>query len=505
MDFAQLVIDIILFLVYSFGFILVMVYVFRFWMLYVNQKFLNKMNQDTIMLEILLPREIFKSPMAFELVATAFTQGGGVGNAFNRIWQGALPVQFSLEIASLEGVVHFYIRTHKKFKPLIESNIYAQYPGIEVVEVEDYTLKFPRHHHLSPDTSMWGNSFNLKEEFIVQKKDDTATPPVKEVKMPGDYLTIRTYIDMGLDKDPKEEFKNDPLSQVIEFLGSLGKGQYAGFQILLQDASNFDDKKFPATYVNPVDHKHLKLEEVAKMRIDQIRKKTIKAGTLVEDDYGGPKWIDGPEKDAEGKPIKVQAKYLKDKVTDIPEMQLTPELKDEIEEIHRKLSKPILRCVARVIYVTKNANFNPGHINNCISLLKPFSYTGFNTFGGKTFADPYGYPWQDTRKRRKPWRREEIFDAYIEREGFHLHTGVLDLGTWGDLFFFPYPGYVRRTAHMILESLLHPFSHPPTNEVFSLNIEELATLYHFPGRTAATPSLPRIDSVKGVAPTNLPQ
>ena len=39
---------------------------------------------------------------------------------------------------------------------------------------------------------------------------------------------------------------------------------------------------------------------------------------------------------------------------------------------------------------------------------------------------------------------------------------------------------------------------------FILNLEELATLYHFPGEVAATPTLPRIDSTKSSSPSNLP-
>jgi hypothetical protein len=39
---------------------------------------------------------------------------------------------------------------------------------------------------------------------------------------------------------------------------------------------------------------------------------------------------------------------------------------------------------------------------------------------------------------------------------------------------------------------------------FILNTEELATLYHFPGQVAATPSFKRISSTKAEAPTNLP-
>jgi hypothetical protein len=62
----------------------------------------------------------------------------------------------------------------------------------------------------------------------------------------------------------------------------------------------------------------------------------------------------------------------------------------------------------------------------------------------------------------------------------------------------------RKKWRMLYEALFYPFDHPHP-EVISLNLEELATLWHFPGAVAGTPTLPRIDSTKGVAPVNLPQ
>jgi hypothetical protein len=56
----------------------------------------------------------------------------------------------------------------------------------------------------------------------------------------------------------------------------------------------------------------------------------------------------------------------------------------------------------------------------------------------------------------------------------------------------------------IHEVLFHPFTEMSLNG-FILNTEELATLYHFPGEVAATPGIPRIDSVKGSAPANVPK
>ncbi len=45
----------------------------------------------------------------------------------------------SLEIASIKNVIYFFIWTPHKYKNVIESQIYAQYPDVEIEEVEDYT------------------------------------------------------------------------------------------------------------------------------------------------------------------------------------------------------------------------------------------------------------------------------------------------------------------------------------------------------------------------------
>jgi hypothetical protein len=37
-----------------------------------------------------------------------------------------------------------------------------------------------------------------------------------------------------------------------------------------------------------------------------------------------------------------------------------------------------------------------------------------------------------------------------------------------------------------------------------LNTEELATIFHFPGQVAGTPTLERVPSKKAEAPSNLP-
>lgn len=455
------------------------------------------------MLEIKLPREIFKSPFATETALASLLQSGGIGNKYAKYFRGALPAYSSLEIASLEGVIHFYIRIQKKFRPLVEANFYAQYPGIEIVEADDYT-KLIRYHHLAKDVSVWGANYKTKESW--KPTDPSTGKPYgtgdKPYTMRADFLPIKTYTDYGLDKDPKEEFKIDPITPLLEVMGAMGKGEYFWYQLLVQDESVYDGKKMPKFYVNEKTHKHMSLAEMAAERKKQIRTSHyVMKGSTSVNEFGVTTKVDGAP-DAEGKPTKVDARYLETKAVGKKEMELTQDEKDQLEAINIKLSKPLALVVMRVLYVTKKENFNGAHINNIISLPKPFN--GINSFFPKP-TDPYDFPWQNFMGQRVPWRGEEKFEAYVEREGFFQHVKEREsLDKWEDGIFWAGSIKSRKLFRMIYEAVLYPFDHAEADDAFVLNLEELATLWHLPGAVAATPTLPRIDSNKGVAPVNLP-
>lgn len=505
----QFLIDVILTLFYLAAFLVVCAWAWRFWKMYINQKWLNQYQKDCVLLEIKLPREIFKSPLAMELALTALLQSSGTGTWYERNVKGQLINFFSLEIASLEGVIHFYIRGHKKFRSLIETNLYAQYPGIEITQADDYTAMI-RYTHLSKDTEMWGLEFPLGKSWKpTDKSGDKYMYKGEEVTMPADYLPIKTYVDYGLDKDPKEEFKTDPITPLLEFLGSLGKGQYAWYQILTQDESRYNNKTWPASFLNKKTHEHMTLAEMASARKKQIRTANhIKPGDIVYDEYGNVKTRQ--IKDAEGNvtgEVPVTYNFKEAKAVSKPEIGLTAEEKEELEQINRKVSKPILRVIIRLIYISKIENQNGLLIPTTLAIMRPFSHSGNvigNVFGLRT-VDPYDYPWQNTMKKRIPWRKEEMYEAYVEREGFFPHIEQREsLDKSEDLFFWPYSMAARKKFRMIFEALRHPFDHPHAT-VSCLNLEELATIWHFPGAVAGTPTLPRIDSTKGIAPVNLPQ
>jgi hypothetical protein len=430
-------------------------------------------------------------------------QGGGIADKYARNFRGNLPIYSSLEIASIEGVIHFYVRVQRKLRALIEANFYAQYPGIEIVEADDYTSKI-RYHHLSKDVSMWGAGFPLSKTWNPINEETGKPYEIKgeAVSMPADFLPLKTYVDYGLDKETKEEFKIDPLATLLEMMGGLGKGEHMWYQIILQDEGGvYNGKKFPKFYVNEATHKHISLSDMADTFKKQARiAKYILKGDKVEDDYGELKKI--TKKLADGTEITEDVTYKKAKIVGKKETDLTMEEKANLEAVNKKLSKPIMLGLIRLIYVAKKENFNGQQIQNILAFGKPFA--GVNSLGLST-SDPYSYPWQNFRGRRTPWRGEEMFEAYVEREAFFPHIKPRSaLDRWEDSFFWTSTMKQRKLFRMMYESIFHPFDHPHPEGVSAFNLEEIATLWHLPGSVVATPTLPRIDSAKGVAPANLP-
>src|SRR3990167_8065022 len=155
----------------------------KLWVHYIRQDFISGI--DYVLLEIIPPRDVERNPKAMELFITNALYHWSMKGGKESYWQGAVWFWFSLELVSIEGQVHFYIRTPSRIKGLIETQMYAQYPQAQVKVVEDYTLAVP---DITPESDWngWGCEFGL---------------------LKPEAFPIKTYIDFGLDKDPKEEYK----------------------------------------------------------------------------------------------------------------------------------------------------------------------------------------------------------------------------------------------------------------------------------------------------------
>ncbi len=374
---------------------IVLVYVAqKLWLDYVRLDFVHK-SFEFVLLEVKLPRTIDKTPMAMELVLQAFHQAG-TGNWYERWWQGKVKPWFSFEIVSIEGNVKFLIRTPSKFKKLIESHIYAQYPDIEVVEVQDYVSLAPYLHEKN-EWSLWGCEFAL-------------TKP--------DPFPIKTYVDYGLDKaGTKEEFKSDPITSIIEFLGSIGRGQQIWMQILVQ--ANGARYATPGSWFGKHDWK-----DEGKRLVKDLQAKS-----------GG---------DAAAKPSKSDT--------------------EAIAAIERSLSKIGFDCGIRTLYLAHKEHYDPANIAGITGAFRQYSSQTLNGFRPANTTG-FDYPWEDYNNYRLNKKKKKIFDAYVRRSYFYA-----------------------------------PYKRKP----FVLNSEELATIYHFPGGVAETPTFTRIESRKGEPPANLP-
>jgi hypothetical protein len=109
------------------------------WVRHRNAEWISELKWKLI--EIRVPKDIFKSPRAMEVaLGNALSQTGGISTRYKKYWQGRVLFWFSLEIISTEGDIRFLIRTPENFLNIIKSQIYAQYPQAEIVEVSDYTL-----------------------------------------------------------------------------------------------------------------------------------------------------------------------------------------------------------------------------------------------------------------------------------------------------------------------------------------------------------------------------
>ena len=319
--------------------------------------------QTYVILEIKLPREIFKSPKAMEFCIAGMWQIGLEKNWYEKYWKGQVRSSFSLEIVSIDGAVHFFIWTRKGHKNQIEANLYSQYPGIEIFEVPDYTIPFTYDPEVS---ALWASEFKL-------------TKP--------DAFPIKTYIDYGMEKDPKEEYKIDPMTPFIEFIGSLPSENKVWFQIIIR-AHKAEDKD-PKGGGKLIDKKWAKNAE------EEIDKIITKA-----------KGEKGPD----------------DKIVPGTGRQLTEVEKETVSALGRSVSKPGFDVGMRLIYTAPKDAFVITNLAGIIGGITHFNshLNGFAPTNGS--EERYKNPimaWIKRSEKTRNKERQNLLDAYKRRAYFY--------------------------------------------------------------------------------------
>lgn len=371
------------------------------WMEMVGKKF--EINQGRTIFEIKLPAEVFKSPEAMEFVFTQIYNKASPDNLMETYLDGKRPLPYTFELVSRGGDVHFYATIPNKFIYGFTDNMYAQYPGVELIkQTVDYAAELP--HDLK------GVSFM---SFHFNKKKDQEFP-------------IKTYIDYGMDRLPKEEEKVDPMTPMLETLAGIRPDQQLWYQFIC------------------VAH----------------REKTFKNGQLHFHDT----W----EKDVDDKINEILDRDEKKKANVELEgmVRLTTTEKDMVDAMGRNRGKVAFEFVCRVVYVGKgDGNYDGGLYSRMIRSLAQTEIAGRNGIGMKWRTDfNYMFISDPFRKIVPALKRQELKEYKLRK-------------------LFPKTGSMTKKI---------------------MTAEEMATIFHIPGRVALTPTLNRVPSTRGEAPSNLP-
>src|SRR5680860_1768323 len=179
------------------------------WVNYIQEKYFRGIKWH--ILKIKISKESERRPKTMdEFFAAIYSVNDVVIDTLYDIFiSGMLDAWFSFEIVSIEGDIHFYIRTPDKNIEMIEAQIYAQYPDAEIKEVEDYVTDIPDDIP-SKDYELWGTDMTLGRE---------------------DAYPLRTYKDY---EDTASGEFIDPISNIIEGLSKLVKGEQIWMQILIR-------------------------------------------------------------------------------------------------------------------------------------------------------------------------------------------------------------------------------------------------------------------------------
>lgn len=183
--------------------------------------------------------------------------------------------------------------------------------------------------------------------------------------------------------------------------------------------------------------------------------------------FSKPDWKEGVKKEIK-KIIEEDAIIKSEKGKPASMFNLTKAQSETIDAIERNAAKLPFDAMFRMVYVAPK-EISVGRTVGIIGAMRQFgSQTLLNSIRPHKFIPGIIYPWEDFLDIKRRYRQRTLLEAYKRRSVFNV-------------------------------PFRHVFGKP-----YVLTTEELATLFHFPGTTVTTPTLSRVSSKKGEAPSNLP-
>ena len=362
-----------------------------------NRESKNVASHEYILLAVDVPKDSIQTPKAVENIFAVLAGAHSSPTRREQYWFGSVQPWFSLEIASIEGYIQYFIRTPAKFRDLVESAIYAQYPEAEITEVEDYTYLVPVKKFPDPEWDMWGCDFIL----------------VKDQSYP-----IRTYpeFEHGL----TQEFK-DPLSSILENLGILGPGEHFWIQLMIVPIGQVTWKEQGDKLVRKLIGTPEKKKETAADKLIGMPFKALEAvGSEV---FGSSETASKPEKREE--PSKM--------------LYLSPGEINAVKAIEAKLSKIGYLSKLRAVYIGKKEVFKKTRAAHpFIGAVKQFNTVNLNSLKPELSKTGTSGGIILFKQHRLNHRKNVLLSAYRDRDpGVPMSPYVFNTEELASLWHFP--------------------------------------------------------------------
>lgn len=351
------------------------------WKHHAQEGYLHKLKW--VLLEIVPPRDIEQGPLPMESIYAGFAGVIKTSTTAETWIKGEIPASFSLEIASIEGNIHFYVRTQAGYRDLVEANFYAQYPNIEIFEVPDYTQLVPKTAP-NKDWELWGTDYDFAKD---------------------DLYPIRTYRHFEESVTGK---MIDPLGSVIETMAKIGPGQHLWLQFIttpIKEDWYKTGQKTVDEFLGKVEESHMGFFGRALHDLMDVLK-NLGAGLMAHE-------------------VEFQsAEEHKEKDEAPVEFRLTPGEKEALKALEENLGKQMFDIRMRHIYIARKEVFSkPLGVSAFIGSIKQFNDLNLNSFKpndeSKTYAN---YMFTEERLR---YRQRRILRRYIDRDGDPMNTHVL--------------------------------------------------------------------------------
>jgi hypothetical protein len=376
--------------------------------------------QSFCVLAIDVPRDNIQTPKAVEQIFSHLSGAHGGFDKYETYWEGKGPSSFSFEIVSIGGYVQFVVRTNTKYRDLVESAFYSQYPGAEIVEIADYVDKIPSHYP-DPEWEAFGT------EFVLKKKS---------------HIPLRTYTAFE-DKSSEEVMFKDPMSAVLEVFSSLDVGEQLWLQFIITPLGD--------------DWKEKGEEEVKKILGVAPKHKPSPLAGIVDIPLGIANMV---TTELAGVSLTGEGEHKDEKPAAPKITSMSPGEREVLEAIQTKLSKIAFKTKIRLVYAAKRDKFQKGRVMSGFKgALGQFNALNMNALTGYGKVTPKG-------------------DYFYQRWSMHEKESKI------------VQNYKKRSGKGA--------------DAFILNIEELATLYHFPMIGIKTPALKKTEAKRSEPPAGLP-